>query len=773
MLALHQQRCLLHSTRLLQIRTLRTLPQEIPTYIKRWDPTLHKPMRKRKALTESAQAHETKFGNVMRTAENEELCEPRTVTVQQSEIRTKQNHTFKKLRHLLRLAKSEAIDSAGIRRPLWKAYVNAKYADAKIPLTLSYHDWDVLWTTQAAKVADNRNRTLHLEELFDDMGAAGRSFTTPQRVLYLESLFLNGKEQEALDEWAADHARTTMQDQEDYEPEHLEIGVKLHALAGKVDRAQVLMDNLFISYPEWDSSVMMLVFRAHTSSDIEEHHDAAEDVYGKIKLHMAANITMKEYDACLVGFLEARHLRLAKQVFRDMVKDGHLATTGTIGDVEEVMKRLHLLYRLGTGISTMTSIALDAITLLPQAYHGHLFGDWMKSAVVQKAPEAATQILDMMFQRGYTPETFHFNMLLKALLRTKEAPNVLRAENIGWRMIDEARKAQKRKLKSRSRAAQINERADSLHPLGVEAGKNVPVANVTTFALIMHHHAKSLQWEHVDYLSRQLKEASITPNAMIMNVLIDNKCRKGAYAEGWLIYKQLTDPTEGSGSTGVFPDGATFRCLWKMLRLALGDYATRDDPNLPTPRELMKEMVEWWAKCRSRYDADRFHLGLTASDRGALTALVLHCFSYTQDLAGSLVSLHVLRHKFNVFPTDKSAQILQRQMAWVDMHREPGSVREQYFHSRSNKRNSERIAKIYQILLQRRLVAMDLSPGDENKFTDEEIGDMGLNLLSEFVRVVLKRSYPPEVVEGMIQSTKDVIGLPDLPTGDMDAYEVA
>jgi hypothetical protein len=45
----------------------------------------------------------------------------------------------------------------------------------------------------------------------------------------------------------------------------------------------------------------------------------------------------------------------------------------------------------------------------------------------------------------------------------------------------------------------------------------------------------------------------------------------------------------------------------------------------------------------------------------------MHCFSYTQDLAGSLVALHVLRRYFDIFLTDKVAEILQRQMAWVDM----------------------------------------------------------------------------------------------------------
>ncbi|KAF2831129.1 hypothetical protein CC86DRAFT_282798 [Ophiobolus disseminans] len=596
--------------------------------------------------------------------------------------------------------------------------------------------------------------------------------TIAQRAEYLDCLFTNGKKEEALKEWEADDSSCDLHEHHN-KRQHLNVGAKLHATAGHADLARTIMSRLYHLYPDHDSSVMMTVFRAHTSSTNEEHHDAAKDIYIGFKKRRASLMTFGDYDACLVGFLEARHLRHARQVFLDMVKDGYLASRGSAVCVEEVLQRLHMLYRLGTDISTMTSIALDAITVLPPAYHGHLFGDWMKFTVVQQAPEAASQILDMMFQRGYTPETFHFNMLLKALVRTKDDSNVLKAENIAWRMIDKARETHKSNDQPLSISERISQRLQKPTLQDLNSVRSVPVANVTTFALMMQHHAKKLQWEHVDYLSRQLKEISLTPNATIMNVLMDNKCRQGAYADAWTIYKRLTSPPRNSSNEGVFPDGASFRCLWKNLRLAYGDYATREDPNLPSPRELLREMTEWWGLCRSRHDADRFRLGLAAPDHGAITALMMHCFSYTQDLAGSLAALHVLRQKFDIFPTEKALDILQSQMAWIDMARDSQSLRSQHFHSRSNARNKERIDHVYQILRQRRLERMNLKDGDHENFTVEEIGDMGLNLLSEFVRVVLKRTYPPELVEDMMETACRSVGAPGMKTGDMDAFEVA
>ncbi|RMZ66557.1 pentatricopeptide repeat [Pyrenophora seminiperda CCB06] len=558
---------------------------------------------------------------------------------------------------------------------------------------------------------------------------------------------------------------------QDYKPEHLEIGAKLHALAGHVDRSREIMEELFKLYPDWNTTIMMVIFRAHTSSEVREHHNIAKAIYTKMREQKGGSLTIADYDAWLLGFLEARHLSYTKQVFQDMVRDGCLDTTGTAEVIEQVLKRLHMVYRLGTDIAKMTSIALHAISVLPTAYHGHVFGDWMKAAVVDKAPQAAAQILDMMLKRGYKPETFHFNMLLKALIRTKDVPNVLKAENIGWRMIEQTGKISPRKLTRDTVPEIINKRSVQAAGANEDVTGYIPAANVTTFAMIMHHHATSLQWEHVDYLTRQLKKTTMEPNATIMNVFIDNKCRQGAYTEAWMIYKALTEPKPGEN--GVFPDGASFRCLWKTLRLALSDPVARSNPSLPTPRELLKEMVSWWMLIRNRYDADRFRIGIAAADKGAITSLIMHCFSYTQDLAGSLIALHVLRHHFDLLPTDKAAQILQRQMAWVDMTRESESERSQYFHSHSAGKNLAQIARVYDLLLQRRLERMELKDGEHEKLTDEQIGDVGLNLLSEFVRVVLKRSYPPEIVETMIDAARCAVGVPELPTGDMDAFEVA
>lgn len=766
MLGLCRLRCPPHPAPYFQTRYLRTLPREIPTYIPQWNPTIQKNIGLPMALNGHTTVPETALGDNTRTAEPKKLANVQHSLISMEGGHFRNLYALKRLHIILQSVSATECRDDSLRAPLWRAYMLSKAIYPRVLTRLSKRAWDLLWTTQSVDSPDNRNRKAHLKQLLCDMERVGQTMTGGQRAEYLERAFLSGREDYAINAWEQDHISDPEIAIHGHRPEHLEIGAKLHALFGNVDRSRYIMDELFRLYPDWNISVMMVVFRAHTSSDLQEHHHVAKQIYARMREQKGDACTIEDYDAWLVGFLEARSLTDAKQVFRDMVKGGYLLVSGATGRAESVLRRLHLLYHLGTDISKMTSIALDAISVLPPVYHGHIFGDWMKSAVVEKAPEAAAQILDVMLKRGYQPETFHFNMLLKALIRTKDTPNILKAENIGWRMIDKACKARERHASD----PQSIGKSFIDHDKVAGTVQDVPAANVTTFALIMQHHAKSLQWEHVEYLTRQLKETTVEPNATIMNVIMDNKCRQGAYSEAWIVYKALTNPKEGS--KGVFPNGASLRCLWKTLRLALGDHATRNDPALPTPRELLKESIYWRALSRSRYDADRFRMGLAGADKGAITSLIMHCFGYTQDLAGSLIALHVLRHHFSIFPTNKAAQILQKQMAWVDMARESESVRSQYFHSRSNKKNIERVVRVYNILLEQRLARMDLKEGEYEKLTEEEIGDVGLNLLSEYVRVMLKRNYPPEIVEAMIDAARRAVGVPDLPTGDMDAFEV-
>ncbi|KAF9699637.1 hypothetical protein EKO04_002465 [Ascochyta lentis] len=772
MLALRRLRCLLHSVPSSQTRHLRTQPREIPLYTRQWDPSRHRPFS---PTTQPNEAYEPRpnarepglprdFAYVQHDATGAQSA-PQNIVIQRTSREPQTNECVRQLEYLLGVARTRQqsiSQNSNLRVNLWETYTQAKTLDPELTTYIPEGAWDVLWKSEHAELSDMARRQDHLAELDRDILTAKIPRTSGQVMYHVERQFMAGKEEQALGQWHDNHRDFATK------PEYLDLGARLYALAGNADRAREIMDELFEQFPNWDLSLMIAVFRAHTSSDLKKHHKTAKDIYLNLKNRLGTGATIETFDACLIGFLEARSLSPAKEVFRDMVRGGYL---GPESHVNDVLRRLHLLYTLGTDISSMTSIALDAIAVLPEAYHSHIFGDWMKTAVTEKAPQAAAQILDLMIQRGYEPEAFHFNMLLRALFRTKEPSDVLKAENLGWKMIEEARLLMRKDRPTpQARTKDIGRRLKDVSVLDANPTIAVPAASVSTFALVMHHHARNLQWEHVDYLTRQLKLASIEPNTTIMNVLIDNKCRQAKFTEAWQIYKSLTDNADAA--TVVFPDGESIRCLWKTLRIALAHPAARDSPNLPTPRELLHETIQWWTLCRSRYDAGRFLQGLAAEDHGAITALVLHCFSFAQDLAGSLVALHVLRQNFGFRPTKKAAEIVQRQIAWVDMREETESVRMQFGFSKNNAKSLEGAARAYRQLRERRTTDLKITTDTLGDYSEEYMGDLELNVLSELIRTALIANYPPEAVEAMVDAARNAVGLPDLPTGDLTAFEL-
>lgn len=666
-------------------------------------------------------------------------------------------------------ANNSNILPAEARHRLWRHYQKCLAHNPSLPLRFSRSAWDVLWKSQYMDFADMSRRHGHLAELHDTsmntMFKRGRfDLNLPGLVSYrLEQNFMAGHQQKALEMWKG--LRHHYQEA----PEFLDTGARLYALEGFPDRAREIMDQLLSLEPGWHESVMLVVFRAYTSSGRQEHLEEARRMYEAIKSKMGDNSSFETYDNCLVGFLEARSLKDARQVFRDMVQAGHFDYTGSPKQIEEVLRRLTQLNAQAVGISGLSAIALDAIEVLPVAYHSHVFSDWMKLTYLQDAPQVVAQILDLMIERGYQPEAVHFEFLLRALLRTRELDDVHKAESLGWKMVEEARLSSTLAEDSTSgpRLLAIKTKLEKPSVLDFDSPVRVPAANTSTFALLMRHHAERSQWEHVDFLTRQLREANVAPDCTIMKVLINNKIRQGEFMGAWQIYRALTGDESHEGS--IFPDGESMRCLWKMIQLASNNFATQQNMELPTPRQLLRETMDWWRLVRQRSDAGRFARGLLGRGENEAHRLLLHCFNQHHDLAGALVALYVLRVEFNICPTRGDAERLRKQIAWVSLHDETDSARRQFSLSNNNAKNIERLHWTYNRIRNRKLRAWaDITL----PMTEADAGDFELEVISEFVRVILLGAHDPEVVELMIQEAQHDMGVSDLPTGDVSAFDL-
>jgi hypothetical protein len=838
MLALRRLRCVPHPVPASQTRQLRSQPRPIPIYTRQWNPTLHKPVidvskapkkpsaldpvpesqtqqlqsqarpipihtrqrnpplqnaindilralkeppepaldRARGAFKSAAPTHITAGEGLPDTVlevPSPNLDDKRIVVTFQS-CGEKVSREFKRLEYLLNHADSRDYVDSSLRAPIWNAYIRATKRNPSLPKRLPQRAWNVLWKSQYADFSDTSRRQVRLASIDRDMRNANAVPIAGQIAYRAENRFMAGMQVEAFGIWTKHFAENATA------PEYLDTGVRLYSLAGDPEMARKLMDDLIQLYPDWDLSVMMVVFRGYTSSPSQEHHDEAMKMYRIIKDRIGPIGSLEAYDACMAGFLEARSLEDAIQVFQDTVRDGALETQQSQSYTKDVLKRLNLMYALATDVSKMTSIAVAAINVLPVAFHGHIFSDWLQSAITETSPKAAAHILQIMMQRCYKPETEHFNFLLKILFRTKDAGNLLKAEKIGWKMIEEARLSSvvTDRPSSGSRVHAIAAKlqndsvldASSATAVPPASAVAVPAASTSTFAMMMRHHALDAQWEHVDYLARQLQDANVEVNSAIMNVLIENKGQRGKFVEAWQIYRSLTNDPDRAEA--VFPDGESIRVLWRTLRLALSDPENRSNPDLPTPRQLLRETFDWWILVRQRPDFDRFMRGLAAADLDAISKLVLHCFSYARDLPGVLVALHFLRDKFGIHASDQHIEIVLRQLAWTVLDHESESVRIQYGLSTNRSRGMKRMLQLYKQTYARRLCRLGVSQADHLRYSEKEMYDLRLNVLSESVRTAMLAEHDPEKVEELIQGAATAAGVPFMATGDMNVYDM-
>lgn len=682
--------------------------------------------------------------------------------------------TITKLEYLLNSADIHDDLRPDVRVPLWHAYKLAlKHRPKMVTRRMPQRGWNIIWRAQYKDFSNVSKRQVRLAQIDRDMTTGRAAPVAGQIALRAEKTFMAGGEENALSMWETSYHKFATA------PEYLDTGTRLYALAGLPDIARKHMDDLLKLEPDWDVSLLTAVFRAYTSSSLQEHHDEAKKIYQSIKARICHKDDLGTYDACMVGFLQARSLADARQVFRDMVCGGSL----NVGELQPgfdvtrpkvtgVLRRLNLMYPLATDVSSMTTIALDAIDVLPNAYHSHIFTDWMKLAIADRTPQAAAQILDLMIQRGYQPETNHFNMLLRALFRSDESEDIEKALSIAWKMIEESQRssvAAERPLRGRVYA--IAEKVHGNSILDVDTVTAIPAASATTFALVMRHHAERNEWENVDFLARQLSEAKVQPNDTIMNVLIENKGLQGKFVEAWQIYKTLTDHPDQA--VAVFPNGESMRILWRTLRLALRDPENRKDPNLPTPRQLLRETFEWWVLVRQRPDFDRFLQGLAAENLQAITKLVLHCFSFVQDLPGALVALHFLREKFGIKANSDHAGIFVRMQAWTVLDDESESVRIQFGLGTNHQQSMRKFRKLYRRLHWNRLQRQSITQEDLESYSEKQLAELELNVISEFTRTILINRYDFEEAEHLIQEAANAAGVPYIDTGDMTVWDMA
>ena len=100
-------------------------------------------------------------------------------------------------------------------------------------------------------------------------------------------------------------------------------------------------------------------------------------------------------------------------------------------------------------------------------------------------------------------------------------------------------------------------------------------------------------------------------------------------------------------------------------------------------------------------------------------------------------------------------------MVWKDLRNETDAVRAQWVPSGAHARRTRYVEALFQDLLEQRSKMMNAGNDTESNLSQEELGDIRLNFLAEFVKVFMEGTYEPAIVEAMIDAVKNEVGVPD------------
>ncbi|CAK7266104.1 hypothetical protein SEPCBS119000_001852 [Sporothrix epigloea] len=541
---------------------------------------------------------------------------------------------------------------------LWSRYGNARTGLAESWSNVTPAAWDCLWTVLAwddtldsGSSVRNPRRMSHIYYLTKDMQAAGVPLTDAQQLLAMEAMFLEGWPAAALENWRRGAA--TLGVRPESAVDYWELGVRMCALQGDLDRAQRAAERLFSSELEGhlketasrqdktrgDPRVLFQLIRSAASQDAKDKAWATyrwlRDLLGEESGNDSKNatgMTIEDYDTVVSCFLTANQTEYAFDVFVDMMFSGAV-------DLHQKQ-----LQRRGT-----------ASTRLPSAVANHFFfGKWLKRLIGAGNLDGAYRVLQFMQARGIMTASIQVNGLLGAWLRSGTAQNQALADTVAWRMIESRRVFVELRRRECAMEWPLRLRVGGLTAGEVSAAGSddkendltfVPKATSETFLLMADNYKNRGKLAQLEKLWDAFRACEMpSTDAFMMNQLLGSYVHDGRAKEAHALYRDLV-----LGPSRIVPNAHTFLVLFKSLSVHRQvSRAMSDEERRATwidCRRLVAEMVELADVAfqpeitgpRDKLDTREIMYFQ------ALGRIILHTFRKTGDYVGLCVMLQTLR----------------------------------------------------------------------------------------------------------------------------------
>lgn len=665
----------------------------------------------------------------------------------------------RKLNKMLQNASKDISDPES-RKSLWQAYARAKWRYPGLPRHIPDESWELLWQTQSLESPSNRNRVAHLQTLLEDMLSVGRQCTQQMRLMQIESVFLDADPEEALEQWEISYGRNSRTNRA-LAPDELELGIRITAAVGELDRAQQMLQQLLNSYSNRDPRIILPLIEANAKVGDPYHFRQAWSLYLLLKQRLSSDITMDDYDAVTLTFLNADRADLALGVFRDMM----LPTTSQ-STAPKLVKRISQLQSASNNKSDLNSVSLTGLMALPRQYQNKFFfGSWLKKLIGMRQLSAAAQVVELMFERGIIPAPMHLNGLANALFRSGKEENCARAESLAWAMIDRRLEfVWRRKLEKKEGQAQpkpsIYQTEDRV-VIPPFLRRPVPHATIETFSVLAVYYLRRGHTDHIRHLNEMRRLAEIPMDSHFITHYFYSKLQTREHRNAWRLFNMAKEK--------VRPSVEILEALWNMMAIHVDKTKTGNRKGFPFPRQLFKVTMNWLQTLKP----ERRDRMLRGFDRNMYTR-ILSCFSLIRDVPGLLVAMHALKSRVGILPNVSTLKRVVLLLAQTGF-KEPNTRRQRLkmLASPLYERNTMRTTRVLEALYLRRNHDAFNNNFDIYQVDFSNRGEELLDLLSELIRVVLKRGMTPEEIEGAIEEAKSSMRVEDVTTGDVDSFHVA
>lgn len=455
--------------------------------------------------------------------------------------------------------------------------------------------WDFLWQVFSMRGAINKNRLAHIYLLARDMGEAKVALSPAQQLLTIEAVFIGGWEDKAMENWK--RCVVTLGD-EKLETFHdfWELGLRMHCRMGDLEQAERAATLLLEKHA--NPRILLPVIRARCERSSPEDHQAAWLCYRRMRDLLGQKMQLNDYDQAISCFLATNQTENAFYAFVDMMSQG--------------------------------TIDLKRLQTLPSVVANKFFvGKWLKRLIGAGDLDGAYSVVEYMRNKGVAVAAIHLNGLIGAWQRSGGADNMDKADKLAWEMI------RTRIDFVRARRQPPRSKTKALSPKPVTAP--LPRATLETFCVLADNYRMRGLNDQMTDLWNASREAEISPDAFMMNQLLESYIQSGEHKEAMTLYTRLVT------DRGVKPDPQTFSALWKTLSI---NRLHHIEPSaLGSAAEAARHMFAETAKFRDIFKEDG---GMDIQ----LARKILHTFRRVGDNGGVLVALTSLKEVFNFLPTE-------------------------------------------------------------------------------------------------------------------------